>query len=375
MKIILLTATIIANLAFLQSCSNGSEYYNPDKIIVYENPKNSMTLHGSVVEYDSLANPSGIECIDSVVVVLGENDGSLFSVLNSRNDSLMIQFGDIGHASNEFLSSVDMCQLTYDEKYNYVLTVQDFDRHTLNVFDLSSIIATGKVSCIKRIKYDCDDISTENHRCFSYKNDGYILSQGISSDGDVRDALVNTPKVIIKSENNIKTVSPCEKIIKSDDSEFLYRVYSSLPRVCPNGKKYVEFFAYLDVCTIIDLESGQSVGVCGNGKQSFDYYSDVSKYSSLQEKLEHVVVNNMCFNISDNYIVVCYDGNTKITEFDSSFSYRPLVKVFDWKGNLCCSFNVSESLMRIAYCEKTNKLYGFDNKKDLYCYDLSSFVN
>lgn len=366
---------IVQTFLMISSTSCDREYslYQPTKIVTFNEGECLDTLLGYKIDYDSLNVQTGIECVDSFVIVLGERDGAIFSVINAYNDSLVSQFGMYGHSKSEFLNSTDMCQFIHTKNDGILMCVQDFELDNISVYDLKASIKKRKTVFEKSLSYKIDKSKVWNYRCFLLDSNNYLLYKGLSSEGDARDRFTVPPCFTVHSKYKEFTFSVYPSAIQTGDNHFMDRMYAELPRISPNMKKVVEMFAYVNLFTIVDLDTYKTIGVMGERSHGLEYYQQLAKDKKGKELYKSVFIHNVAFNVSDNYIIVCQDGNTPVSRFEDLFKYKPHVLFFDWDGNMLFSFCVNAPLMRIAYNDMSKKLYGLTNNGDLYGYDLSKY--
>ena len=257
------------------ACTNNeNKFFNPDRMITYRSNKIDDTLRSQIVEYDSLINPSGIESIDSFVVILSGQSGKIFSVYNSKTNMLVSQFGRIGHSKNEFIDELTTCQLSHDKATNKInLTVQDYYHHKLSVFDFSNAIINGTLELKNNIAYGSNEM---DHYAFSNGTDDYLLYKSISSDGDVRDKYTNPPIICVKSGQKQNTIRLFHKTVESSCKDFVEIIYFCFPHLKSDGTKLVNVFSYTDLITITDLNSLETTGISYNDSHDFNYYQDIA---------------------------------------------------------------------------------------------------
>lgn len=361
-------------LFLLGSCGQGGKPYQASSMMTFDLAACEDTVSGTCVEFDSLTAPVGLECVDSFVVVLGQRKEALFTVMNARTDSLVAQFGRIGHAKDELLDAPDMCQFVEEADGSVLMCVQDYGASIIKVFDFTKSLQQRRLCYERRVKYDVDFAKVVYYRAFLLPTDGYLIHEGISTDGDARDDFDVPPCVSVMTRDGVQKISAHTSVIDSGGQDFVDRMYSMLPRMKPDMTKLVEVCAYVNLFTIVDWAAGSTLGVQGAGAYGFDDCERMAKAESADELYNHIFVQNVAFNVTDNYILVCQDGQTPVSDYARYSSYTPHVRIFDWGGQLLTSFCVRESLMRIAYNEETRMLYGLDAQGNLYRYDLSKYV-
>lgn len=88
-------------LSVVFSCNNNlPDDQDGEKNVKVEEPTD--TIKGDRILLDSTKIVECIRCVDSMLITLNAQS-PIIDVYNSKNDSLIASFGDVGHAGNEFL--------------------------------------------------------------------------------------------------------------------------------------------------------------------------------------------------------------------------------------------------------------------------------
>lgn len=363
----------ILQLFVLSCCNHVGEYYSPSELKSYEVEPIYDTLSCERVALDSTIIPIGVECIDDKVVLLTENKNALVTVLLSSNDSVISRFCRIGHAKDEFTSHFRMCQFSYDGK-NIFMYIPDFYQNCVKEIDFNKSVKRNQACFMRSIKYKHDDRISLTTYYYQLLNGDGLLYQGLTTDGDAREAYSVPPSVKIYHGEDEHTISLYPKVI-SGNNRIVNLAYKSLLRVNPKQTKVVEALAFQDVFSIYSLEDHKTIGVCGEEGVEFERFSHLAQNVSFDSAVENIRIHNIFCNVSNDYIFLGQDGTLRLSEYESIVNSHPLIRIFDWDGNLLYSFKINEPVMCVAYNEKTKKLYGIDNDGNLYAYDLSAQVS
>ncbi len=363
----------LLQICILSCCSRVDTYYSPSELKSYEGGLNHETLSCERVALDSTIIPIGVECIDDKVVLFTENKDALVTVLLSTNDSIISQFCRLGHAKDEFTSHFRMCQFSSDGK-GVFMYIPDFYQNCVKEIDFNKSVETNHVKIIRSIKYKHDDRISLTTYYYQLINEDGLLYQGLTTDGDARDAYSIPPSIKIYNENDEHSISLYPKVISGDNS-IVNLAYKSLLRINPQQTKIVEALAFQNVFSIYSLNDYKTIGVCGEEGAEFERFSHLAQNGSFDSAMEKIKIHNIFCNVSNDYIFIGQDGTLRLSEYESIVNSHPLIRIFDWDGNLLYSFKINEPVMCVAYNEKTKKLYGIDNDGSLYAYDLSTHIS
>ena len=115
----------------LGGCKDGDNpFYAPNETKIMGDIAFSDTICGIPMAIDSSVVPFFHRSVDEYFVVANSGNTKLFSVYDSQSDSLIAQFGTIGHANDEFPSSP--ANFYFGEYY--------FRRDKFNIIIISVII-------------------------------------------------------------------------------------------------------------------------------------------------------------------------------------------------------------------------------------------
>ena len=113
-------------VGLLISC-DGSKFYSVDftrKIDTLE--KNDTLFYNGVIKNN--AEIRNILCTEKYLIVVQNDNDTIFRIIDVKCDSIVANFGQIGHASNEFSQVPFFYYISNDEEGNELLCVQEIDR-------------------------------------------------------------------------------------------------------------------------------------------------------------------------------------------------------------------------------------------------------
>lgn len=370
-RILILLEAIVLSM-FNYSCSNNVRFYQVDEIVSYEIGNNLDTLQGELVyQPDDQMGLCGLECIDSLVVLFSNKDDSLVLIYDIPKDSIIAHLGRYGNARNELLGSIRYCQMDHDGDGNVIMHIQDENRMKMINYNLTKSIRDNGLVYSNSFEYSLDNSNVDRYRCYAVGGNDYILHKGISGDGDVRDGFSNPPCVITTKENK-QVMSVYPQIVSGDD-RYLRYAYNIMSQIKPDHSKIVEVHGNIGLFTIIDLVSHKTIGVKNEASYDFNHIDNLGKIKD-DSKFDKLFIYNTCCNVSDDYIVICQDGQLSMSEYEKVFMYKPTISVFNWEGQLLGSFAVREPIAGVAIAQEGKCLYGLGMDNCLYKYNLSKCI-
>lgn len=372
MKHLLFTLVlVVSSLCLFSSCSKKSLFVS-DEEKFYKIDGAKDTVEGEMLTLDStILSPMTLQCVDSFLIVMNDQSGSLLNVFNSYNDSLLSQFGDLGRARNEFLSPVTHFYTSRPSKEKLLLHIQNGGEMVQNV-DLYASIRSNACVMEKPIKHV--DIGFYTASYFLENGDQLIHKSAHAAD-DVRDGDVNPPYTEIISGKDVHCYSPFSAPIVGDAAS-VFNAYSQTHKMSPDLSRLVEIPFFANLFYIFDVKEGKYICVREKEGHDFDDLQDiVSKYTA-EEAVKQLVFYNVELCVSDNFIFLIHDGHRFASEIDTGdwTGFTPDIRIFDKDGNYINTVVLKESIYYIAYNEITRKFYGIDSNKDIYVYDISKYL-
>lgn len=370
MKYIVSVFVLLCICAF-SSCNKNS-LFNSDVEKVYQTDGVNDTIEGTPLTLDStILLPLTLQCVDSFLIVMNSQSGSLLNVFNSCNDSLLAQFGDIGHARNEFLSPVTHFYCGRSSKEKLLLRIQNGGTTVQNV-DLYASIKNKSCVLDKPIIHKDIGFYTSS---FFLNRGKQLIHKSSHAESDVRDGNILPPYTEIVSGKNVLHYSPYPVPIVGDDAS-VSNAYAQTFKIGSDLSIFVEVPFFANLFYILDIEKGEYTCVKEeNGQDFVDLQNIVSNYST-EDGLRQMVFYNVELCVSDNFIFLIHDGHRLASEIDSGdwSGFIPNIRIFDKEGNLINAFFLRESIYYIAYNEVSKKLYGIDTNKKVYVYDISKYI-
>lgn len=354
-------------MTFFASCANEQhKYYNPNELVEYEALAPEDTLCGTrIASYYGL-NAMGLNCCDSLLVIT-ENPSipHIFTILNTNTDSIVAQFGNLGHAKNEFISPPTNCYFEKNKNKDICMCFSD-DGIITKVINLSKSVLTGTCVLETLIKQEY-----KSYDYFVLSNKRYFVRQGVGYE-DARDNAFFSPKFVIAEKREQKEIGLYPMLISSSDFPVLMMAYGSTTKISPNKTKVVEALAYIDIINIIDIKNAFVKGLKEKNSYGFD---ELNKRNSPEDFEEFVKLSNAEMCLSDKYIFVIRDGRKYTEWYHTETNNNRNLITFDWQGNQLFSICLAEKVDFLAYNEQNRLLYGLSYDDGiLYKYNLSKYL-
>lgn len=354
-------------MAIFVSCVNKQhKYYSPNKLLEYVVKNPIDTISGTCISNYYGLNAMGLDCCDSLLVIMENPSAShVFTILNMNNDSIVAQFGNIGHAKNEFISTPNNCYFEKNTSNDICMCFSD-DGIKTKVVNLSKSIIRD--NCVLE---DILDQKYKSYEFFKISQDKYFVRQGVIYE-DARDNIFFPPKFVIIEKQKLKEIDLYPMLINSSDYPVLMMTYGSTTKMAPNKEKVVEALAYIDIINIIDIKNATVIGL----KEKKCYgFSDLEEHKSPKDFEEFVKICNAGLCLSNKYVFVIRDGRKYKEWHRAETNKNRKLIAFDWQGNQLFSLCLAERIDFMAYNEKTCQMYGLSYDDGiLYKYDLSKYL-
>lgn len=350
----------------MTSCSSTEDLlYNPDTLTHVEFKVPQNMIKGDEIKTE-IYTIHEMECIDSILVILSEKPNAFISVIDCKNDSIIAQFGNLGHAKDEFIDSPKSMYWEKEANGNITLYCQDLIKSVTKVINLTESIKRNKCILIKEIKHDYQGI---DFQYFHLDKDGnsHICRKFVTFD-DPRDNIYYPPSFLIKDKTNrIQTIELYPKIISNDLVGVLYSAYFDILHLSPDKTKFVQAFNCLDLFNIIDVRTHSVNGYIGFNSYDFELFQELETIEEANEKM-HLFYQDVC--VTNSSIITLKDGRN-IREQKEGKKHQFQIYIFDWYGNILSSYFIDRELVQIAYNEDLNGLYGIDPDGNLFRYNLN----
>lgn len=356
----------------LGGCKDGDNpFYAPNETKIIGDIAFSDTICGIPMAIDSSVVPFFHRSVDEYFVVANSGNTKLFSVYDSQSDSLIAQFGTIGHANDEFPSSPANFYFGENEKGDKLLYVPDCEPTKGMVVNLSASIKSDKCIMENTIKYEDPDINIVHYFLPDDKELQYHRA-GIQECHGER--TFSPSRISMKSgEETMYDMATYPNIIPGDPA-VLDCIYMLCSTISPNRKKLLEISYCMDWFTIVDIASGKTLGVMYGEDRNPECFKSVSGMG-FEDAAQKLVMYNLDFCATDAYVFIMYNDKYSISdvENDPATCYsHPQVMVYDWEGNLVSSFVLDKAITQMDYNDKSKIMYGKELETDgIYKFDLS----
>ena len=372
MKQILITLTFM--LCLVSSCKNEGGIYCPDTKKTYQEEAVIDTLKGERIK-ELITGTNGLLVHDSLLLVITGDDEKIFSVINLNTDSVIAEFGAVGHSRNE-LREIPYMPICYfiNEGNSVSLCVNDGLQVT-KVFDFNASVADNKLICKRTIEHKLKDIDNVIGTYLYQLGGNHTLVYNLLSGPDNNNRFTVPPYVAMYEGKDMKQKhSDYSRVV--DGGNGTWFAFNAIPIINTSKRKLVEVVTMFDQFTITDYDKMSSLGVVEESSVTHEDMEALLKQYPEREELDkrmRYYNSNVC--TSDNYIVLLQHVNSFLGKViddietpGSSFIVK--VKFFDWDGNYIKSFIIKESLLNIAFDERTNTLIAQDKNNYLYKYKV-----
>lgn len=337
------------------SCDRHECYYNVDShIITTSNIEAQQSLNLEPISI-SIIGALQICCADSLLFVTTENPNSQLVIINTNNSEIIAEMCPKGRGPNEYLMFYTLKQ--FDRNKEGDLLLYTFDNRTLNVLNITESLK-NKYAVIDR-KY-----KTVINKCQTIilDSDDFFMKQEVSYE-DARDNIFFPPKYVLKQSGKEKDVNIYPDVIVNENyKELPIFIYSGILRIRPDKNKAVDIMATMDYMNIIDIMNEKTLGVWDEGAYFFEQLCTMSK-ANLLDIVKYCTTDAI---VTNNYIIILYDGRTANQVNNKLTACKPSIKIYNWDGRFIDEFHITEAISQIAYDEKKNILYMLDQTENLY---------
>lgn len=340
------------------SCTE-STYYAPDKIKYINTKTINDSLKPELLPFSVLA-PYQISFIDSLLVIITKNPSEFISIVNTKNDSLIANICNEGRGPNEYIKPFSLKQYGKNKTGDQLLYVTNLIM--IKPLNITRSILENKAVCENPIP-----INTRHIDPFLLPQDTKFIKQQVTYN-DPRENIFYPPKYIFKNSSETEEYNIYPDIIKNTSFPALpLSLYDGVIRIKPDLTKIVDVMGYLDIINIIDPQLKTCTGIVEQDTYSFE---DLS-YLSMDKVLKTVKYCVLDVSVTNEYIIVLYDGRNVDNADNQIEKLKPTLKIFNWEGDFLQGYQLSEPLHRIAYDETHKYIYGFDMEENFYRYKLS----
>lgn len=353
-KIKLHIATVLCLMFY--SCNQKDSHYSTDYKII----EKSNVYADSIVLQDLEHVSSVVEelcCIDNFLILIQHNRDSIFQIIDSKNDSIIVSFGKIGHARNEFLNIPQKVYCIRNKDGQPLLCIQE--EKCTKIVDIKKSIDTNVCTIADIIKeqkeyffYSTYHFNKNKH--FNYKTVSYE---------DARDGIYIKPTFCLNDDFEKKwDVFP--NIITPSFSNIIDCAYAMKMLVSPNGEYAVGIQHFVDNVTIFDFHRNKTTGIINPNSYTLQNMELDFSENNMPDKL---IWYNTSGCASDNCFMVIKDGRLyKNVAYDDNEDGSSIINKYGWDGQQQSSIVLNKKARHIAYCEMTDKLYVIGNTNILY---------
>lgn len=371
MRHLCITCVCVLIFCTIIGCTTDHLYYSVDEPRLVDIPNSVDTLRGHLVKrFDGARTLVGIESVDSFVVIFSEHKDSLILVIDSNNDSVIGGFGTTGKAKNEMIVPIRECQFDKSANGDIMMYIDDFNRQSILTFNFSTSLANNHLVYVNKKTYKFVN-QAEQFSFYNVSDNEYVMFQGAAWEDDVRDEKTITPYVSRSSDINNRCVM-YPRMIQGGEFQKTF-IYNIMAKIKPDKSKLLLAHGNIGQFTIINLDSLTTIGVHEKTSYDFDYLSELAKEDTKTFFSKLRAYYTSC-NVTDDYIILLRDGKHSMSEFEHIEIYQPMICLFDWSGNLICSFIASEGMGPVTLNTYNKCLYGIGADNCVYKYDLSRFL-
>ena len=348
------------------SCT-PNKFYSPDEISEVEYPMYPDSISGDIVDLNLNNDIFSVISYDDFVVFFSYSN-PLIHIVNTRYDSIITEFGNIGHSKVEFEEAPFKCYFRKNNQSDLIMCFQDLQR--TKMINLSSTISTSRCVLEKNVKNKHDDIAfstfwVSDSVRIEYKRYGY--------DGDARDNVKSASSINIWEGDVCKSYSMYPSLLSSRNG-IDENIYMAAFDVSPDMTKCIEIPLFLDCFTIFDMKEKKSIGVKSK-TEDYGLYERLTQMTS-NEALQELKMQTINYCLSDSYIFIWHNGKISLTEqnADEKIQNNPEIRILDWNGNFITSLILKGKLLSMTYNEAINAIYAIDYNGNVVRYDLSKIL-
>jgi len=346
---------LLAILVF--SCQERYQFYAPDRLIVVDESKVDTDTLIEVSTNIRLELARKIFYAGRYLLAIQDNPKKIFTVIDISSDSVLAEFGQVGHANNEFIS---IPKNVYSPDGNNIY-VQEFA--STKVIDLMGSI--GNNNCY--VKEIIKETYTELFHTILHSRNGSIFVYKDVSYEDARDAIYYKPEFfLINKQGDICRWNLYPYLLFKGDKAISDISYVNEVYIKPDGEKAIEMLHCVDLLNIFDFKADKVTGLLSPHSYTFD---DIYSKMTVGNMPEILRWYNMSACVTNENFFVLKDGRLYAKmmngEDDNGFSE---IYVFDWNGKLFKKCITKRRLGDIAFDESAKVIYGLGLDGAIYKY-------
>ena len=367
---ILMNKNCIFGVAVLLLCfvsCTKDKYYATDELVEVDFPEYPDSISGKPISV-GINKDLYAACNYKDLVIYFSYSSPLVHVMNAKNDSVIAEFGEVGHSKVEFEEIPNSCYFRKNQKGDLIMCF----RESLNTkrINLTSTLSQSKCVLEKNVKniHVGMNLST-----FWLTDSNRVEYLPYGFEGDARDYVNSASRIDVYKGKECKSYSAYPSIL-SNENGIDNELYMACLEMSPDLTKCIELPFFQDRFTIVDLKKGKTIGVKPK-KESYDYFESLHSLSKedVRSKLKLQIVN---YALSDSYIFIWHNGKISITDPDAEeqIPNNPEMRIFDWSGNFITSVILKGKIICFTYNEVANAIYAVDVEGNTVRYDLSKIL-
>lgn len=357
-----LIVVICIAVILLPSCSNRKVLLLPTKEIEF-NHVVLDTVHSVITEIEAIGQKN-LYVHDSILFVDTYDKNAHLKLFSLNDYKPLANLCAQGRARNEFNDPWSVNEQFVGKGENTGLFMYD-NYSTIKVINIAKSIEKG-VTIVDSSMLAPVICKRGNSLLIPSRN--IWFNQYNVSYNDPRDGIFFPQRFTItdgETETDLKIFSRLMTL--PEGSNYPFFLYNCKMALKPDESKVVIAYGYMPYMFIIDVETRTGFALHEKGRVSFDdVYPDEDRTDI-----------DICYGdirLTDDYIIaVCYDG--KQNDYGKDKSKMPVVRVFDWEGNILQAFTLDRTLNSMGYDERNKKLYGLDLRyEEIYEFDISKYI-
>lgn len=323
----------------LFSCQHKDNFFN-GKVVVADGFEQEFMLSGDEVAYmDSIGNFQ-IE-VTPVGLITTMYKLSYFSqIYDPQRGVCRGRFFVKGEGPDEFLSFGIL-----NQKQDFILYVQDFQRKMLYGIDMASTISNQQTVIVKRIDYHAFADPLQVFYC----SDSLLLVKDVDFNKGVCYHKYNP------YSKEKKTIRMYQPVVRPADLNYIMSIADGLK---PDGKMIVSLTGTLNQIDILNLEDSTA-------NFSFTLSKDLLTLEDLKENKGEM---------RDYYLSLPKSSDTLIFALYQQSEGQKEFHVINWRGQALFRLGVKEDLRDFTVDWKQGTLYGITANDEVYAYNLKGTV-
>lgn len=358
MKIGIYFSLFMFSAMICNSCNQGTYYTGETKTIV-DFPQ-TIEIVGELLPITCPGALTISTCDSLLFISTDRRPAAALDIFDLHSNQRLGTFCTKGKGPNEFISFHHYGQYIVDTADCILLPAIDYGRK-LTVMDITQSIAQRRTCFQKLLPWE--EFYFRASGIFLLNGDS-LLIQYPAYKIDARDYNYFLPQTVLYVNGQpIKTYEIFTR--KVDTPQFSHLasfVFDAISVLKPDQTKWAEGLRGVDYLNIVDVKSGEVVGVKTQGSPSLERIGT--------ESFEQLRFYYMSVAATDEQIFALY-VDQPIVQFQTTPSPGE-IRIFDWSAMPLARLKFKENLLWITVSNDNRTLYGLDYEERIYRYDLSS---